>query len=90
MRWKMEKNYSKGALLMKNGIVKAVHDDDIDKLLISLQCYEDVLKGEKKCDVCGNEVNLENILAVFPKNGQICFCCDNQECYASVLKRGGK
>lgn len=50
----MEKNYSKGALLMKNGTVKAVHDSDMEKLLISLQCYEDVLRGEKKCDVCGN------------------------------------
>ena len=86
----MKKKQSKGATIMNNGTVKAVHDSDIEKLLVSLQCYEDVLEGKAKCDVCGNQINMENILAVFPKKGKVCFCCDNQECYAELLRRGGK
>lgn len=79
----------KGAKIMNKGTVKAVHDSDIEKLLISLGCYEGVLDGQKECNICGRKITLENILAVFPEKEEVCFCCDDPKCYAKLLKRGG-
>jgi hypothetical protein len=65
--------------------IKAVHERDLEKVLEDLGLLEHVKSGKAKCDICGDPLNLDNLLCIFPTEGRIGLCCDQPECYQRVL-----
>ena len=70
---------------MKNKEMRAVHDDDLESLLKSLNVYNDVVAGKFKCLFCQNKITIENIDAIVPYNNSIQFTCDNPECHLKLI-----
>ena len=58
---------------MKNKEMRAVHDDDLESLLKSLNVYNDVGTGKFKCLFCQNKITIENIDAIVPYNNSVQF-----------------
>ena len=70
---------------MKNKEMRAVHDDDLESLLKSLNVYTDVVTGKFKCLFCQNKITIENIDAIVPYNNSVQFTCDNPECHLKLI-----
>ena len=70
---------------MQNGLIKAVHQRDFQKLLTSLGVYDKVLSHKSECFFCHQIVDKDTISAVFPFRGQVCLCCSKTECYTALL-----
>lgn len=75
---------------MKQGTIKAVHDDDLARLLDSLGVLNDVYEGKKKCYFCGQTITLGTIECIFPKNGEVNICCSARNCYVLLLEERGE
>lgn len=88
IRLKYKTSRNGGYTLMDKGEIQAVHDDDLEILLKSLGVFEDIINGKKKCDFCDAVITLDNIQCVFPREGEICFCCTEEGCYRLLLERG--
>lgn len=73
------------AKIMKNKEMRAVHDDDLESLLKSLNVYNDVVTGKFKCLFCQNKITIENIDAIVPYNNSVQFTCDNPECHLKLI-----
>ena len=73
---------------MSDNTIKAVLDEDFEKLLKTLNVYERIIAGEETCCVCGNSITLGNIAALFPYNNRVCYCCDSQQCIAKLKEMG--
>ena len=80
-----EKRFS----VVNNGKLKAVHDDDLESLLTSLECYEKVKSGEYKCIVCDEAITLDNLGAIVPLGGSIQFTCNDNNCTKKLFELGG-
>jgi len=65
-------------------IIKAVHDNNLIEFLKSIKVYDSIIKGEKKCKFCKNQISIENLYTVFPESGSIKFVCDKPECIAKM------
>ena len=65
--------------------MRAVHDDDLESLLKSLNVYNDVVTGKFKCLFCQNKITIENIDAIVPYNNSVQFTCDNPECHLKLI-----
>lgn len=74
---------------MDSSEVKAVLDEDFEALLRKLNVFDLVDSGSAMCEFCDLPVNLSNISMVFPKDGQVCYCCDKKECIDKLLKQRG-
>jgi len=61
--------------------INAVHENDLPSLLESLGLLESVKNGLILCHFCSKVITLENLNCLYPKDGEIKFCCDNLECY---------
>jgi hypothetical protein len=70
---------------MEKGEIQAVHDDDLVNLLKSLEIYNDIEQGKKRCYFCNGIITLNNILSVFPYQNDIQICCSDDECYEKLL-----
>ena len=70
---------------MKNKEMRAVHDDDLESLLKSLNVYNDVVTGKFKCLFCQNKITIENIDAIVPYNNSVQFTCYNPECHLKLI-----
>lgn len=68
---------------MEKRKIRAVHDDDLGKLLKDLNIYQDVLEGKKKCKFCEVKITLDNLQALYPDSGNISLICDKVECLKS-------
>lgn len=73
------------AKIMKNNKMKAVHDNDLESLLRSLNVYEDVISGKFSCLFCNNLITLNNIDSIVPFKGSVQFTCDKQECHSKLI-----
>jgi hypothetical protein len=71
---------------MEKHTIRAVHEQDLEKLLESLGLTELMIKGELRCGICGSIVNLDNLLCIYPSSDKVKVCCKNQECYKGVLR----
>lgn len=71
----------------KTGTLRAVHDDDLEKVLDALGLLEDVKAGRTRCAVCHDPVNLDNLHAVFPDGGDVKVTCSKPECVKLLLTR---
>ena len=61
--------------------MSAILGEEFDRLLHKLGIAEDVKLGKYKCHVCGEQINLENALLIFPLlNDKVGFVCDRPLC----------
>lgn len=79
----------RGGYLVREGKLKAVHDDDIEKLIRSLGCLGEIERGEMLCHYCNKVVTLGSIACIFPLNGEVAICCSDDGCSKLFLSRGG-
>lgn len=70
---------------MKNNQMKAVYDNDLEKLLKSLGVYEEVVAGKYNCLFCDNTITVENIDSIVPHEQSIRFTCDNPSCHSKLI-----
>lgn len=73
------------AKIVKENQMKAVHDKDLEKLLRSLNVYDDVIDGKFKCLFCNNKITLDNIDSIVPYNNSVQFTCDKSECHLKLI-----
>ena len=73
---------------MDTSEIKAILDEDFENLLRRLNVYDAVVNGTVTCEYCHEGITLDNISMVFPKNGQVCFCCDKKECTEQLMSKG--
>jgi len=71
---------------MRKHKIKAVHESDLQELVLSLGLSELMAKGELKCGICGTVVNPDNLLCIYPSGNEVMVCCSNRQCYEAVLK----
>lgn len=74
---------------MANNEIKAILDQDFEDLLRRLNVYDAVVAGTVHCAFCQDTISVSNISMVFPKNGEVCFCCDKKICTDKLLKQRG-
>lgn len=82
-------NFKLGADIVKDNKIEAVHDDDLIQLLKSLNIYSDVVNGKCKCLFCKSTITIDNIDAIVPHKGKVCFTCDKDSCHERLIL-GGK
>ncbi|HBT65634.1 MAG TPA: hypothetical protein DEB10_13340 [Ruminococcaceae bacterium] len=70
---------------MKENQIKAVHQQDLKKLLKSLHVYDSVTSNTATCYFCNETMSLDTIAAVFPFNDAVCFCCDQSMCCSAMI-----
>jgi len=64
--------------------IKAVHDDDLTGLLVSLNVYNGVLEGAFNCHFCEMGITVDNIASLFPQDNEIKFCCNAARCVLAM------
>lgn len=77
-----------GADIVKNNKMKMVHDKELKQLLQSLEVYDDVVNGQCECLFCHAKITLDNIDAIVPHEGQVCFTCDKKSCHSKLIGWG--
>jgi hypothetical protein len=65
--------------------IKAVHEKNLEEMLESIGLLDSVKKGLILCHFCGKKISLENINCLYPKKGDIVFCCGDISCYEKAL-----
>jgi len=68
--------------------VKAVYDQDLEQVLKNLGILDKLVAGELNCVVCGCEVDLDNLGAIFPEDNEVGVSCDNNRCVRIITTRG--
>ena len=75
----------RGIAILKNNVLEAVHDDDLEKLLESLGMLDAFNNGTLACSFCHEIITKRNLSSIFPSEDAIAFCCDNPSCIALLL-----
>jgi hypothetical protein len=65
--------------------IAAVHDLDFEKFLADIGVLSDVKEGHALCKFCRTKITLDNLQAVYPKDHEIVFCCNNTDCFRQSL-----
>ena len=81
----MFNNFRLKAKIVKDNQINCVYDDDLEKLLKSLEVYDNVISGKYNCLFCQKTISVDNIDAIVPHNGTIQFTCDCEECHKKLL-----
>jgi len=68
--------------------VKAVYDQDLEQVLANLGILDKLISGELSCAVCGCQVDLDNLGAIFPDGDEVGVSCDNDRCIRIITTRG--
>ncbi len=71
--------------------VKAVHDQDLERLLDRLGILNKFKQGKLKCKFCKAAITSENLHSIFPQSGNIKVVCDRIECVkelSNLLREG--
>lgn len=66
--------------------VRAVHDDDLEKILDGLGILNKFKHGELKCKFCSKTITFTNLHSLFPQSGAIKIVCDDSECVRELSK----
>lgn len=72
---------------MKEEIIKAVHDQDLEKLLNKLGLLEKFQQGLLKCGFCNNVVTFNNLQGIYKEGEEIKMICDKPLCYKEFMKK---
>ena len=51
--------------------LNAVHDNDLEALLLKLNLLDKIKKGELKCKFTKEVITLDNLHSIFPEEGKI-------------------
>lgn len=65
--------------------MKAIHEMDLEKLLISLCMQKQFDEGFVKCKFCKVVMTKNNMYSLFKESGGISFVCDRPECITASL-----
>jgi len=65
--------------------IDAVHDNDLETLLLRLGLLHDVHSGRSKCKFCRSVVTLDSLQALFPDSGSVAIVCDKPECVKRMM-----
>jgi len=68
--------------------VKAIYDQDLQQVLANLEILDKLIAGELNCAVCGCQVDLDNLGAIFPEGDDVGISCDNNRCVRIITTRG--
>lgn len=60
--------------------LKAVYDEDLERVLDRVGILEDVRAGRSRCAACSKPVDLENLGTLFSRDGEIQVSCDSPIC----------
>lgn len=60
--------------------IRAIYEDDLKELLVSLGVLDSIEKNKMFCANCKNTINFKNIEAIFLEKGEIKFICSNYNC----------
>lgn len=79
-------------MIINKNKVKAVHDDDMEKLLDKLGILERVKNKELKCKFCNEVIEIPHIHSLFPESGSIKVVCNGTDCILklAIYIREGK
>lgn len=66
--------------------VRAVHDQDLEKVLEGLGILNKFKRGELECKFCKNIITFENLHSIFPQSGSIKLVCDGLNCIRELSK----
>lgn len=72
---------------MKKRKIHAVHERDLDEFLKNIGLFEALKNGRLTCDICGCQINRENLRCVYPVEGEMKICCSKLECYQKALTK---
>jgi len=65
----------------------AIHDTDLEKALIKLEVYENVLQGKYRCYVCGKVITIDTLGAFFKtRDGTLHFVCNDVKCLTTIIE----
>lgn len=59
--------------------LNAVHDNDLEALLIKLNLLDKIKNGNSKCKFTDEIITLENLHSIFPEGGTIKLVSDSPE-----------
>lgn len=68
--------------------MNVVHDSDMKDFLKSIEEYKKVKEGNVNCYFCGEQIDFDNILGVFPYENSIKYSCKDCICELIELKEG--
>lgn len=75
----------KEPVIMKDNRIKAVIEDDLVALLVSLGVYDDILAAKVHCMYCNNLITPENIEAIVLVDHEIKIVCSEPQCRQKLL-----
>lgn len=67
--------------------VKAVYEQDLEQVLSNLGILDDLVAGKLNCAVCGRQVDLDNLGAIFSDDDGVGISCDNDMCIRTITTR---
>lgn len=65
--------------------ISAVHDEDVEELLNSLDLLHQFNEGLIVCKFCGEKITYTNFQCIYPKDNEIIFCCDKIKCFEQAM-----
>ena len=68
--------------------LKAIYDQDLERILGSLGILDKLIEGDLSCAACGCQVDLDNLGSIFPNGDEIGVSCDNERCVRIITARG--
>jgi hypothetical protein len=66
--------------------ISAVHDNDLEKMLVALGILKELKEGRVLCSFCGKTMTPANIQCFLPRGNEIVLCCDDPECFKKALQ----
>lgn len=67
-------------LWRKRRTLKAVHDENLEELLSSLNLLSDLREGNLRCIHCDQPITLENLGAIIPLSDNLRVACNSSAC----------
>lgn len=65
--------------------MKAVHERDLDNLLVKLSLKDHFYAGKIKCKYCKDIVTKDNIYSLIHESGAVNFVCGKSECVSEFM-----
>jgi len=63
------------------GVIKAVHDTDLEKVLRKLGLYDKIARGELRCSICGQKLSIESLGGMYrDEKRDLKLVCDRITC----------
>lgn len=69
--------------------IKAIHKKDLESILSHLGILDNISAGKVQCSKCGKVITIDNIQCILLENDEIKLCCNNLDCYKSIIFKDG-